>query len=166
MAISTQQRMQPRRRLSPPGRPGPKEGRPDNPLGWLITVASRLLTDLLRNEQARQRRQDTIAQWTLPAERVAPAADQRAADRDDTLILLFMSCHPALSPASQIALTRRAVGGLTTLEIARAFLVSGASMTRRITRAKQAIKDSGVPFRMPAASELASASAPCCTCCT
>ncbi len=131
----------------------PKEGRPDNPLGWLITVASRRLTDLLRSDLARQRRQDTIAQWTLPAERMAPAADQRAADADDTLVLLFMCCHPALSPASQIALTLRAVGGLSTLEIARAFLVSEASMTRRITRAKQAIKDSGVPFRMPAPSE-------------
>ena len=133
----------------------PKEGRPDNPLGWLITVASRRLTDLLRSDRARQSRQDMVAQWTLPAERVAPAADQRAADADDTLILLFMCCHPALSPASQIALTLRAVGGLTTLEIARAFLVSEASMTRRITRAKQSIKDRGAVFRMPAASEFA-----------
>jgi RNA polymerase sigma factor (sigma-70 family) len=131
----------------------PKEGSPDNPLGWLITVASRRLTDLLRSEQARQRRQDTVAQWTLPAERVAPAADRRAADVDDTLILLLMCCHPALSSASQIALTLRAVGGLSTLEIARAFLVSEANMTRRITRAKQSIKDSGALFRMPAASE-------------
>jgi len=131
----------------------PKEGRPDNPLGWLITVASRRLTDLLRSEQARQRRQDTIAQWTLPAERVAPAADQPPADSDDTLILLFMCCHPALSAASQIALTLRAVGGLSTLEIARAFLLSEASTTRRITRAKQSIKASGALFRMPASSE-------------
>jgi RNA polymerase sigma factor (sigma-70 family) len=131
----------------------PKEGPPENPLGWLITVASRRLTDLLRSEQARQRRQDTVAQWTLPAGRVAPAADRPAADADDTLILLLMCCHPALSAASQIALTLRAIGGLSTLEIARAFLVSEASMTRRITRAKQSIKDSGALFRMPAASE-------------
>jgi len=131
----------------------PKEGSPDNPLAWLITVASRRLTDLLRSEQARQRRQDTVAQWTLPPERVAPAADRPAADADDTLILLFMCCHPALSAASQIALTLRAVGGLSTLEIARAFLVSEPSMTRRITRAKQSIKGSGLLFRMPAASE-------------
>jgi len=131
----------------------PKEGRPDNPLGWLITVASRRLTDLLRSEQARQRRQDTVAQWILPAERVAPAADQRRAEADDTLILLFMCCHPALSPASQIALTLRAVAGLSTQEIGRAFLVSEASMTRRITRAKQSIRDSGALFRMPAPSE-------------
>jgi RNA polymerase sigma factor (sigma-70 family) len=132
----------------------PSEGRPDNPLGWLITVASRRLTDLLRSEQARQRRQDTVAQQLLPTERVAPAIDQLAADADDTLIVVFMCCHPALSPASQIALTLRAVGGLTTLEIGRAFLVPEATMTRRITRAKQTIKDSGVPFRMPAAAEL------------
>src|SRR6202011_801820 len=131
----------------------PKEGRPDNPLGWLIVVASRRLTDLLRSEQARQRRQATVDQQRLPAERVAPPADQPVADTDDTLILLFMCCHPALSTASQIALTLRAVGGLTTLEIARAFLVPEATMTRRITRAKQTIKDSQVPFRMPAVAE-------------
>jgi predicted RNA polymerase sigma factor len=116
--------------------------------------AARPLTDLLRSEQARQRRQDSVAQHSLPTDRLAPAADQRAADADDTLILLFMCCHPALSPASQIALTLRAVGGLSTLEIARAFLVPEATMTRRITRAKQSIKDSGVPFRLPAPSEL------------
>jgi RNA polymerase sigma factor (sigma-70 family) len=99
----------------------PREGRPDHPLGWLIAVASRRLTDLLRSEQARQRRQETVAQWLLPAERVAQSpADERIADADDTLILLFMCCHPALSPASQIALTLRAFGGLTTQEIARA----------------------------------------------
>jgi RNA polymerase sigma factor (sigma-70 family) len=121
----------------------PAEGIPDNPLGWLITVAARRLTDLLRSEQARRRREDTVARWPLPAS--SPAAPQQ----DDTLILLFMCCHPSLSPASQIALTLRAVGGLTTEEIARAFLVPEATMTRRITRAKQAIKDSGIPFALP-----------------
>jgi RNA polymerase sigma factor (sigma-70 family) len=131
----------------------PKDGTPDNPRGWLITVASRRLTDLLRSEQARQRREDTVAQWTLPDQRLAPAADRPAAESDDTLILLFMCCHPALSPASQIALTLRAVGGLTTAEIARAFLVPEATMTRRISRAKQRIKDSGIPFGMPAGAE-------------
>ena len=85
----------------------------------------------------------------------APAADQPPADADDTLILLFMCCHPALSPASQIALTLRAVGGLATAEIARAFLVPEPTMTRRITRAKQHIKASGMPFRMPAAPDRA-----------
>jgi RNA polymerase sigma factor (sigma-70 family) len=133
----------------------PAEGRPDNPLGWLITVASRRLTDLLRAQYARERRQETVARLAVPTEHVAPPADQPPNDLDDTLILLFMCCHPSLSPASQIALTLRAVGGLTTLEIARAFLVPEATMTRRITRAKQTIKDSGVPFRLPAPSERA-----------
>jgi RNA polymerase sigma factor (sigma-70 family) len=127
----------------------PADGVPDNPRGWLIRVASRRLTDLLRAEQARRRREDGVARWTLPEQRLAPAADRPAAEADDTLILLFMCCHPALSPASQIALTLRAVGGLTTAEIARAFLVPEATMTRRISRAKQRIKDSGVPFAMP-----------------
>jgi RNA polymerase sigma factor (sigma-70 family) len=127
----------------------PDDGVPDNPRGWLITVASRRLTDLLRSEQARQRREDRVAQWVLPDQWLAPAADRPASDTDDTLILLFMCCHPALPPAGQIALTLRAVGGLTTAEIARAFLVPEATMTRRITRAKQRIKDSGIPFQMP-----------------
>jgi predicted RNA polymerase sigma factor len=118
----------------------------------LITVASRRLTDLLRSEQARQRREDTVARWTLPDQRLAPAAD-RPAESDDTLVLLFMCCHPSLSPASQIALTLRAVGGLTTAEIARAFLVPEATMTRRISRAKQRIRDSGVPFGLPSPPE-------------
>jgi RNA polymerase sigma factor (sigma-70 family) len=138
----------------------PAAGLPDNPRGWLITVASRRLTDLLRSEQARRRREDAVARWTLPERSLAPAADQAAAggaapDADDTLILLLMCCHPALSPASQIALTLRAVGGLSTAEIARAFLVPEATMTRRITRAKQAIKDSGIPFALPPGPERA-----------
>ncbi|TWD75436.1 RNA polymerase sigma factor (sigma-70 family) [Kribbella amoyensis] len=120
----------------------PDEGWPDNPRGWLITVASRRLTDLLRGEQARQRREDQVAGWrTVPPEPVT--------DSDDTLILLFLCCHPSLSPASQIALTLRAVGGLSTLEIARAFLVPEATMTRRITRAKQSVRDSGARFSLP-----------------
>ena len=131
------------------------EGLPDSPRGWLITVASRRLTDLLRAEAARQRREDTVARWVLPEQWLAPAADTAPGDRDDTLILLFMCCHPALTPASQIALTLRAVGGLTTAEIARAFLVPEAAMTRRISRAKQQVKDSTVPFGMPAPGERA-----------
>jgi RNA polymerase sigma factor (sigma-70 family) len=125
----------------------PGDGVPENPKGWLITVAARRLTDLLRSEQARRRREDTVARWELPTQQ-ADAAESLA-DSDDTLILLFMCCHPALTPPSQIALTLRAVGGLTTTEVARAFLVSEATMTRRITRAKQQIKDSGIPFRLP-----------------
>ncbi|MEV4312929.1 DUF6596 domain-containing protein [Actinocrispum sp. NPDC049592] len=123
----------------------PSDGLPDRPLAWLITVASRRLTDLLRSEQARLRREDTVARYPLPAP---------VDDFDDTLVLLFMCCHPTLSPASQIALTLRAVGGLTTTEIARAFLVPESTMTRRITRAKQSIKDSRIPFGMPADRDL------------
>ncbi len=131
----------------------PDGGVPANPRAWLITVASRRLTDLLRSEQARQRREGAVARWALPEQWVAPPADRPLSD--DTLILLFMCCHPSLSPASQIALTLRAVGGLTTAEVARAFLVPEATMTRRITRAKQRIKASGVPFAMPSARERA-----------
>ena len=133
----------------------PKEGTPDKPLAWLITVASRRLTDLLRSEQARQRREEAVAREVPPGEWLAPGADELTSDTDDTLILLFMCCHPSLSPASQIAVTLRAVGGLSTAEIARAFLVPESAMTRRVTRAKQTIKDSGIPFRLPAPDERA-----------
>ncbi|MDX3002309.1 sigma factor [Kribbella solani] len=120
----------------------PTDGVPESPRGWLITVASRRLTDLLRREQSRQRREERVARWALQGEPVA--------DTDDTLVLLFMCCHPALSSASQIALTLRAVGGLTTTEIARAFLVPEATMTRRITRAKTAVREDGSRFTLPA----------------
>ncbi len=132
----------------------PNDGIPDNPRAWLIRVAARRLTDLLRSEQARQRREDTVAQWRLPDHQWEPAV-RPATDADDTLILLFMCCHPSLSPASQIALTLRAVGGLTTAEVARAFLVPEETMTRRISRAKQRIKESGIPFRLPPEAERA-----------
>jgi RNA polymerase sigma factor (sigma-70 family) len=127
----------------------PTDGVPQRPHAWLIQVASRRLTDLLRAEQARRRREGTVASWVLPQERVAPAADADRAGVDDTLVLLMMCCHPALSQASQIALTLRAVGGLSTAEIARALLASEASITRRITRAKRTIQHSSVPFRLP-----------------
>jgi RNA polymerase sigma factor (sigma-70 family) len=135
----------------------PADGVPDNPRGWLITVASRRLTDLLRSEEARRRREDTVAEEVATDRRSTPSADSERppSDSDDTLILLFMCCHPSLSPASQVALTLRAVGGLTTAEIARAFLVPEATMTRRITRAKRSIEASGVPFGMPSDAERA-----------
>jgi RNA polymerase sigma factor (sigma-70 family) len=133
----------------------PRDGRPDNPKGWLITVAARQLTDLLRSEQARRRREDTVGQWALTDAHPDHADERSPADADDTLTLLFLCCHPSLSVASQIALTLRAVGGLSTAEIARALLVSEATVTRRITRAKQAIKTSGILFAMPAAGEAA-----------
>jgi RNA polymerase sigma factor (sigma-70 family) len=132
----------------------PREGMPDNPRGWLIQVAARRLTDHHRRERARRRR-ETLASRLDPADpQIAPAADGAPArDQDDTLILLFMCCHPALTPSSAIALTLRAVGGLTTAEIANAFLVPEATMAQRISRAKQSIKTSGVPFAMPSERE-------------
>jgi RNA polymerase sigma factor (sigma-70 family) len=133
----------------------PVDGIPASPRGWLITVAARRLTDLLRTEQARRQRENTVASWSLPDQWLAPAADRPRQEGDDTLILLFMCCHPALSVASQIALTLRAVGGLTTAAIARAFLVPAAAMTRRISRAKQAITASGIPFALPPAADRA-----------
>ncbi|MFF0318953.1 RNA polymerase sigma factor [Micromonospora sp. NPDC005252] len=133
----------------------PRDGVPENPRAWLITVASRRLTDLLRRDQARTRREETVARWVLPEQWLAPAADRPPADADDTLILLFLCCHPALTPASQIALTLRAVGGLSTAEVARAFLVPEATMTRRISRGKQRIRDSGLRFAPPTGAERA-----------
>jgi RNA polymerase sigma factor (sigma-70 family) len=128
----------------------PRDGLPHDPKAWLVTVAARRLTDLLRAEQARRRREETVAQWAL-TELDEPGADQdRPADGDDTLVVLFMCCHPSLSVASQIALTLRAVGGLSVTEIARALLTSEQTVTRRITRAKQSVKNSGVPFALPA----------------
>ncbi|GGT46597.1 RNA polymerase sigma24 factor [Streptomyces kurssanovii] len=126
----------------------PDGGVPDNPRGWLIRVAARRLTDLLRSEEARRRREETAGRlaprdvFTGP-----PPGEARAPSEDDTLTLLFLCCHPELSPPAQIALTLRAVGGLTTAEIARAHLAPEATMAQRISRAKQRIR--GVPFRQP-----------------
>src|SRR5271165_3659129 len=125
----------------------PIEGLPDNPRGWLIQVASRRMTDHLRSEVARRRRETAAALET--------AVVESHTERDDTLILLFMCCHPALTASSAIALTLRAVGGLTTAEIANAFLVPEATMAQRISRSKNSIKASGVPFRLPSGEERA-----------
>jgi RNA polymerase sigma factor (sigma-70 family) len=125
----------------------PGEGIPDNPRAWLIQVASRRMTDHIRSELARRRRETAVA---MQADLVAsPTGMEHEPDQDDTLILLFMCCHPALTSSSAIALTLRAVGGLTTTEIAHAFLVPEATMAQRISRAKSTIKASGVPFRLP-----------------
>jgi RNA polymerase sigma factor (sigma-70 family) len=124
----------------------PAEGVPANPKGWLITVASRRRTELWRNETARRRRERTAAAMAAPAPEPAPAAD-------DTLALLLLCCHPSLTPPSQVALTLRAVGGLSTAEIARAFLVPEATIAQRISRAKQRIRASGAEFRMPPEAE-------------
>ena len=135
----------------------PEQGIPENPRGWLITVAARRLADELRSDQARRRREERAAAQVPPDELVAPPpGDERLpVGEDDTLTLLFLSSHPSLSPASQLALTLRAVGGLTTAEIARAFLVPEATIAQRISRAKRSIKASGIPFSLPPESERA-----------
>src|SRR4029077_13719972 len=136
----------------------PAQGVPDHPKGWLITVASRRLTDQLRSDEARRRREAAV---TL-AEPAGPAShafvtqdDERASGRDDTLTLLFLCSHPAPPPPSQLALTLRAVAGLSTAEIAGAFLVPEPTMAQRISRAKQRIAATGARFTMPPAGEWA-----------
>ena len=134
----------------------PAQGIPANPRGWLYHVALRRITDHLRSEMARRRREDAVAsqvwaEWAF----VPPPEVEVGVDGDDTLMLLFMCCHPALTPASAIALTLRAVGGLTTAEIASAFLVPEATMAQRISRAKASIKGSSIPLEMPAGAERA-----------
>ncbi|MFE3906669.1 RNA polymerase sigma factor [Streptomyces sp. NPDC059153] len=126
----------------------PTEGVPDNPRGWLTTVAGRRLVDQIRSEQARRRREDEVAAREPDPTSPGPGEDTPA-NRDDTLTLLFLCCHPALSPASQIALTLRAVGGLTTAEIARAYFVPEPTMAARISRAKQRIRAVGSEFTLP-----------------
>jgi RNA polymerase sigma factor (sigma-70 family) len=135
----------------------PEEGTPANPRGWLLTVASRRLVDHWRSEDARQRREASVAAMAPPGDDLAPAADDpdQVPDRDDTLALLIMCCHPDLTGASQVALTLRAVGGLTTAQIARAFLVPEATMAQRISRAKQRIKATGATFSLPPEAERA-----------
>jgi RNA polymerase sigma factor (sigma-70 family) len=132
----------------------PEQGIPDNPSGWLFHVAMRRFTDQLRSEMARRRREQAVAsevwaEWAF----VPPPDVDLAAQQDDTLVLLFMCCHPALTLPTAVALTLRAVGGLTTAEIANAFLVPEATMAQRISRAKQTIKASKVPFTMPGDAE-------------
>ncbi|PXY18560.1 RNA polymerase sigma factor [Prauserella flavalba] len=122
----------------------PDEGVPANPMGWLVTTASRRLIELWRNESARRRREEVVA--AQPEPEPAPGVD-------DTLTLLMLCAHPSLTPASQVPLTLRAVGGLTTAEIARAFLVPEATIAQRVSRAKQRIRASGAEFRLPPEAE-------------
>jgi RNA polymerase sigma factor (sigma-70 family) len=124
----------------------PADGTPANPRGWLVTVASRRWIELWREAAARRHRERTAAALAPPNPEPIPAVD-------DTLTLLLLCCHPSLTQASQVALTLRAVGGLTTAEIARAFLVPEATVAQRISRAKQRIKASGAEFRMPPRAE-------------
>jgi RNA polymerase sigma factor (sigma-70 family) len=124
----------------------PKDGVPKNPKGWLIRVASRRRIELWRQDSARRRREETVALEAPPEPGPAPA-------QDDTLTLLALCCHPSLTPVSQVALTLRAVGGLSTAEIARALLVPEATVAQRIIRAKQRIKSNGAEFRLPPEAE-------------
>jgi RNA polymerase sigma factor (sigma-70 family) len=130
-----------------------RDGLPQSPKGWLLTAASRRMIDEIRSERARRRREE---EHVVGGSRLAapePAAAELTTGRDDSLALLFMCCHPALSAPSQIALTLRAVGGLTTAQIAAAFLVPVPTMAQRISRAKQAIQASGARFEMPGPDE-------------
>ena len=128
----------------------PGAGVPESPAGWLITVATRRLTDAVRSDAARRRREEgRVADPTDAPPRPAQPGEPAPADEDDTLTLLFLCCHPDLSPASRIALTLRVVGGLTTAEIAAAFLVPEATMAQRISRAKSRLQTAGVTLDMP-----------------
>jgi RNA polymerase sigma factor (sigma-70 family) len=120
----------------------PADGIPDNPLAWLIRVAANKMADLYRRDEARRRREDIAASWSLVPHEPVPA-------HDDTLTLMLLCCHPGLSPGTAIPLTLRAVGGLTTREIAAAFLVPEATMAQRISRAKAKLKGFDEPFALP-----------------
>jgi RNA polymerase sigma factor (sigma-70 family) len=126
----------------------PEQGVPGNPRGWLVTVAARRLTDMWRADRARRNREDLAAARE-------PATAAEPSHTDDSLTLLFLCCHPVLTPGSAIPLTLRAVGGLSTAEIATAFLVPEDTMAKRISRAKQRIKSSDIPFRTPTQAECA-----------
>jgi len=133
----------------------PTDGVPDNPRGWLVTVASRRLVDRWRSEQARVGREQLVARRTPAEELLAPPADVAdRGERDDSLTLLLLCCHPALNRPAQVALTLRAVAGLNTGQIARAFLVPEATMAARIVRAKTRLRQAGVRFAVPAAEGL------------
>jgi len=124
----------------------PVDGIPKNPTGWLITTSSRRLVETWRKDAARRRREDTFSLEPAPPPGAAP-------ETDDTLALLFLCCHPELAISSQVALTLRALGGLTTAEIAFALLLPEATVGQRISRAKARIRDTGAQFRMPTARE-------------
>ena len=125
----------------------PHDGVPAEPRGWLIRTAARRMIDQWRSDRSRRARESLALLQETPVREVS--------NRDDTLTVFFMCCHPALTPASAIALMLRAVGGLSTAEIANAFLVGETTMAQRISRAKQSIQASGVPFQMPTPDEQA-----------
>jgi RNA polymerase sigma factor (sigma-70 family) len=132
----------------------PDAGLPANPRAWLITVATRRLIDEVRNESSRRQREDRLVFGSPPAELSRLPGGEHDPDRDDTLTLLLLCCHPALTSPSQIALTLKAVGGLTTAEIASAFFVPESTMAQRVSRAKQRIREAGATFAMPPPDEI------------
>ncbi len=132
----------------------PVRGMPDHPRAWLTTVATRRLIDRVRSDRSRRLREEQVIVGAPPAEFMTTPAENSERDRDDSLLLLLLSCHPALSSPTQIALTLRAVGGLTTAEVAGAFFVPEATMAQRISRAKQGIREAGATFSMPPAPEI------------
>lgn len=125
----------------------PSEGLPENPAGWLVRTAGLRLVDEYRRNDARRRREDIAAALSIRPVETGPATD-------DSLVVLFMCCHPSLTPAAAVPLTLRAVGGLTTREIAAALLVSESTMAQRISRAKATLRSSNEPFVLPADMEL------------
>ncbi|WP_319460531.1 RNA polymerase sigma factor [Micromonospora sp. RTP1Z1] len=131
----------------------PEQGLPEHPRSWLVTVATRRLTDAWRSERARRDREVAVALREPGYAAVAPPADEQPPAGDDTLTLLFLCCHPALTVPAQVALTLRAVGGLSTAQIARAYLVPEATMSQRIRRAKRRIEATGARFVLPSAAD-------------
>jgi RNA polymerase sigma factor (sigma-70 family) len=127
---------------------------PEHPRGWLLTVATRRLIDQVRSDVARRSREDHLVVGSVPAELARLPGEDSPIDRDDTLILLYLCCHPSVSSASQLALTLRAVGGLSTREIASAFFVPESTMAQRISRAKQTIREAGARFVLPPANQV------------
>jgi RNA polymerase sigma factor (sigma-70 family) len=125
-----------------------RDGVPEHPLGWLNTVAARRYVDQVRSDAARERREQAVFE-ALPRDELLAAPADAEPTRDDLLELLFLCCHPALTPSAQMALTLRAVAGLTTTEIAAAFLVPDKTMGQRISRAKQRLREAGARFELP-----------------
>ncbi len=132
----------------------PADGLPDNPRGWLIRVAHRRFVDVIRSDRARTDREDVVLARVPADARQATAADATSFDVDESVNLLLLCCHPAVPPPAQVALTLRAVGGLSTAQIAAAFLVPTATMTQRISRAKVALLTAGARFADLPAAEL------------